>query len=109
MMKRLISTLLCAAIIISMIPQALAAEIGTGRVSADDTDLTQFVDPFVGTDVDYGQLSPASMVPYALVKLGADTYPHVNDDHAGYDYSKTVISGFSHTRIEGVGRVRRGR
>ena len=64
---------------------------------------TQYVDPFVSTEVDYGQLFPGSVVPNALVKLSPDTYPHDTLDHAGYDYKKTQIQGFSHTRIEGVG------
>ena len=49
----------------------------------------------VGTDVDYGQLFPGAVVPYGLVKLSPDTYPHHNNDHAGYDYSKDRIAGFS--------------
>ena len=73
------------------------------KESTDDEDYTQYVDPFVGTDVDYGQQFPGSVVPYGLVKLSPDTYPHTNDDHAGYDYSKNRIAGFSHTRVEGVG------
>ena len=36
-------------------------------------------------------------------RLSPDTYPHNTLDHAGYDYSKLQIQGFSHTRIEGVG------
>lgn len=64
---------------------------------------TKYVDPFVSTEVDYGQLFPGSVVPNALVKLSPDTYPHNTLDHAGYDYKKTQIQGFSHTRIEGVG------
>ncbi len=73
------------------------------KASAAEESYTQYVDPFVGTDVDYGQLFPGSVVPYGLVKLSPDTYPHKTDDHAGYDYSKDRIQGFSHTRVEGVG------
>lgn len=65
--------------------------------------LYQICRPFVSTEVDYGQLFPGSVVPNALVKLSPDTYPHNTLDHAGYDYKKTQIQGFSHTRIEGVG------
>lgn len=66
-------------------------------------DYTSYVDPFVGTAVDNGQLFPGSVVPYGLVKLSPDTYPHSTNDHAGYDYNKSQIAGFSHTRVEGVG------
>ncbi|WMJ87124.1 GH92 family glycosyl hydrolase [Anaerocolumna sp. MB42-C2] len=71
--------------------------------SSDEEDYTAYADPFVGTDVDFGQLFPGAVTPNGLVKLSPDTYPHNTDDHAGYDYSKTQIEGFSHTRIEGVG------
>lgn len=79
--------------------------IGIKNVSAveKESSYTQYVDPFVSTEVDYGQLFPGSVVPNALVKLSPDTYPHDTLDHAGYDYKKTQIQGFSHTRIEGVG------
>jgi putative alpha-1,2-mannosidase len=59
-----------------------------------------YVDPFICTAVDYGQLSPAASVPWGLVKAGPDTKP---GSHAGYDYNAKLITGFSHTRIAGVG------
>lgn len=68
-----------------------------------EKDYTQYVDPFVATAVDNGQQFPGAVSPYGIVKLSPDTYPHVNDDHAGYDYNASKIAGFSHTRIEGVG------
>lgn len=58
------------------------------------------VDPFVGTLADFGQLSPAAVVPYGMVQLGPDTTPA---NHAGYDFSATTLTGFSHTRGVGVG------
>lgn len=69
----------------------------------EEESYTKYVDPFVCTEVDYGQLFPGSVVPNGLVKLSPDTYPHATLDHAGYDYKKLQIQGFSHTRIEGVG------
>lgn len=83
---------------------ALVALAGTAvRTWAQPVSLTSLVDPFMGTEVDNGQQTPAAISPYGIVKLSPDTYPHATDDHAGYDYSKDKISGFSHTRIEGVG------
>ncbi|OCN06361.1 hypothetical protein A4S06_01195 [Erysipelotrichaceae bacterium MTC7] len=73
------------------------------KANESEENFTQYVDPFVGTEVDYGQLFPGSVAPNGLVKLSPDTYPHETNDHAGYDYSKKYIQGFSHTRIEGVG------
>lgn len=99
--KRFISMALVLAMVLCLLPAGVSAE-GSGTGS-EATDYTKYVDPFVCTDVDYGQLTPSAMTPYPLVKVCADTYPHETNDHTGYDYSKTVISGFTHTRIEGVG------
>ncbi len=106
--KRFLSLLLASALAVTSIQPAYAASEGSGKAApiaaeAEATDYTQFVDPFVGTQVDYGQLFPGSVVPYGLMKLNADTYPHNTLDHAGYDYGKSQIEGFTHTRVEGVG------
>ena len=66
-----------------------AAENNGGNNQLQEEDYTQYVNPFVGTDVDYGQLFPGAVSPNGLVKLSPDTYPHNTDDHAGYDYSKS--------------------
>ena len=62
--------------------------------------VSKYVDLFIGTAGDNGQLDPAAQVPFGMVKLGPDTDP-VN--HSGYDYNALKISGFSHNRISGVG------
>jgi len=59
-----------------------------------------YVDPFIGTGGDHGQLSPAATIPFGMVKLGPDTYP-IN--HSGYDYYATKIAGFTINRVEGAG------
>ncbi len=59
-----------------------------------------FVDVFVGTQGDHGQLYPGATLPFGLVKLSPDT---TGSGHAGYDYSDVEIEGFSHTRLGGVG------
>jgi hypothetical protein len=35
------------------------------------------VDPFVGTLGDFGQLSPADVVPFGMVQLGPNTSPPI--------------------------------
>jgi len=67
---------------------------------ADIFDPTGYVDPFIGTMMDHGQLSPAASVPFGMVKLGPDTLIR---SHSGYEYSVPTTTGFSHTRIDGVG------
>ncbi|ARN56273.1 putative alpha-1,2-mannosidase [Sedimentisphaera salicampi] len=59
-----------------------------------------YVDVFVGTEGDHGQLYPGAAVPFGLVKLSPDTS---EAGHAGYDYSCKKVKGFSHTRLGGVG------
>ncbi len=59
-----------------------------------------YVNPFVGTLADFGQLSPAAVAPFGMVQLGPDTDPA---NHAGYDFAAPTIVGFSHTRAVGVG------
>lgn len=63
-------------------------------------DYTSYVDLFIGTAGDHGQLDPAACVPFGLVKLGPDTEP---GNHSGYDYNAEKIKGFSHNRLSGTG------
>lgn len=72
------------------------------------TDVLTYVDPFIGTAGDHGQLSPAATLPYGVVKLGPDTQVDTSVEkpqkpHSGYDFEHTGLSGFSHTRSQGVG------
>ena len=62
--------------------------------------VVDYVDVFVGTHVDHGQLHPGAAVPFGLVELGPDTHGH---GHTGYDYVNDIVKGFSHTRVGGVG------
>lgn len=72
-----------------------------------DFDPLPFVDPFIGSFFDFGQMSPAASLPFGLVKLGPETdsgqtlAPY--QGHSGYQYEQPFIRGFSHTRIEGIG------
>ena len=50
-----------ASTVIMLNPQVYAAQ--------KEESYTQYVDPFVCTDVNYGQLFPGSVVPNGLVKL----------------------------------------
>ena len=100
---RFISCSLATFMTISSIPGTAIGGLKEVQAVEKEESYTQYVDPFVSTEVDYGQLFPGSVVPNGLVKLSPDTYPHNTLDHAGYDYKKLQIQGFSHTRIEGVG------
>lgn len=59
-----------------------------------------YVDPFICTRGDHGQLDPAATIPFGMIKVGPDTDP---GNHSGYNYDASRIKGFSHNRIGGVG------
>ncbi|NDV64709.1 glycoside hydrolase domain-containing protein [Bacteroides sp. 224] len=59
-----------------------------------------YVDLFIGTAGDNGQVDPAACVPYGMVRVCPDMVPR---SHVGYDYNITRISGFSVNRISGIG------
>jgi len=65
----------------------------------------EYVNPFICTAGDHGQLDPGATMPFGLVKLCADTYPSGFNGkaHAGYNYDDKRIMGFSHVRVGGVG------
>ncbi|MGV8094542.1 MAG: glycoside hydrolase domain-containing protein [Mangrovibacterium sp.] len=62
--------------------------------------VSDYVDLFISTAGDHGQLDPSATVPFGMVKLGPDTEP---GNHSGYDYHANKIRGFSHNRISGTG------
>ncbi|MEA4935439.1 MAG: GH92 family glycosyl hydrolase [Paludibacter sp.] len=62
--------------------------------------LTDYVDLFMCTAGDHGQMDPSATVPFGMIKPGPDTYP---GNHSGYNYDDRIILGFSHNRLAGVG------
>lgn len=69
-----------------------------------NTQEQKYVDPFIGTSGDHGQLYPGATSPFGLVKLSPDTKrTGSKDPHSGYDYAEDEITGFSHLRVGGVG------
>ena len=63
-------------------------------------DVVQYVDVFIGTGGDHGQLHPAAAVPFGMIQLGPET---PGKSHSGYDYFQQQLLGFSHNRSSGVG------
>lgn len=61
---------------------------------------SEYVNLFIGTAGDNGQVDPAACVPYGMVRICPDSDPRT---HVGYDYDVTKISGFSINRISGIG------
>jgi predicted alpha-1,2-mannosidase len=78
---------------------AAAAE----AVAAADVPLTQFVNPFIGTErapdapVEAGNTTPAALVPFGMVQFGPDT----TTSSGGYRFNHSTIMSFSLTRFSG--------
>lgn len=60
----------------------------------------KYVNVFLGTGGDHGQMSPAAAVPFGAIAVGPDSKP---ERHTGYDYDVPTISGVSINRVSGVG------
>ncbi|HET8963141.1 MAG TPA: glycoside hydrolase family 92 protein, partial [Chitinophagales bacterium] len=71
------------------------------NISAQN-DVTQFVNPFVGTG-GHGHTYPGATLPFAMLQLSPDTRLEGWDGCSGYHYSDSVIYGFSHTHLSGTG------
>lgn len=65
-------------------------------------DYTQYVDPFIGT-ADHGHTYPGATVPFGMVQLSPDNGRSGWDWSSGYNYSDSLIVGFSHTHLSGTG------
>ncbi|NQX40882.1 alpha-1,2-mannosidase, putative [Pedobacter steynii] len=60
----------------------------------------KYVNLFMGTSGDNGQVDPAACVPYGMVRVCPDSKPR---SHSGYDFAVDSISGFSVNRLSGIG------
>lgn len=63
---------------------------------------TEFVDPFIGTG-GHGHTFPGATAPFGMIQLSPDTRLDNWDGCSGYHYSDSIIYGFSHTHLSGVG------
>lgn len=64
--------------------------------------LTQYVNPFMGTN-GHGHVYPGATVPFGMVQLSPDNGRSGWDWCSGYNYSDSLITGFSHTHLSGTG------
>lgn len=82
---------------------------------AQEKDLTQYVDPFIGTE-EMGHTFPGACAPFGMVQLSPDTdsvqFIHEGKYNkevyrycAGYQYKDKSIVGFSHTHLSGTGHA----
>jgi len=68
-------------------------------------DPLKYVDTFICTEGDNGQLYPGPAYPFGMVHLSPETE---GDSHVGYYYEDEYIEGFSHLRIGGGGSRGKG-
>ena len=76
-----------------------------GRPSAENSGgerLTDFVNPFIGTDY-HGHTYPGAAWPHGQIQLSPDNGTEGWDWCSGYHYSDSVIAGFSHLHLSGTG------
>lgn len=71
-------------------------------ISGNAQQLTQYVDPFLGTG-SHGHVFPGAAYPFGMVQLSPDNGDQGWDWVAGYHYSSNTIAGFSHTHLSGTG------
>jgi len=67
-----------------------------------DENLTQFVDPFIGTG-SHGHTYPGATVPFGMIQASPDNGISGWDWCSGYHYSDSLTIGFSHLHLSGTG------
>ena len=70
--------------------------------SHSQTNLTNYVNPFIGTG-GHGHTYPGASMPFGMVQLSPDTRLEGWDGCSAYHASDTIIYGFSHTHLSGTG------
>lgn len=97
----------------SVIIGTMAFTMALPAFAQQQEDLTQYVDPLIGTE-EMGHVFPGACVPFGMVQLSPDTdtipyavngkyNPEVYRYCAGYQYTDKTIVGFSHTHFSGTG------
>ncbi len=74
----------------------------TSCESCCDNDLTQFVNPKIGSG-GHGHVFVGANVPFGMVQLGPTSIPQSWDWCSGYHESDSTVIGFSHTHLQGTG------
>ncbi len=68
----------------------------------EPVNLTQYVDPYIGTDF-HGHVFLGANVPFGAVQLGPVNITQGWDWCSGYHYSDSTLIGFAHTHLSGTG------
>ena len=89
----------------------LAALAPFAAWASDERAEVDYVNPFICTQGDHGEWHPAATRPFGAVNLGPDTYPGSliawgGAAHGGYDWSDSMVRGFSHFKRGSSGGTR---
>jgi predicted alpha-1,2-mannosidase len=94
--------LFVALVALSLAATTVLAASPKKKVTAKQTSLTQYVDPFIGTG-GHGHVFLGADVPFGFVQLGPTQVVKGWDWCSGYHASDSILVGFSHTHLSGTG------
>ncbi len=77
-------------------------ETNNNDIHIKETNVTQFVDPFIGTG-GHGHTYPGATMPFGMVQVSPDNGISGWDWCSGYHYSDSTMIGFSHLHLSGTG------
>ncbi|SHI81204.1 alpha-1,2-mannosidase, putative [Tangfeifania diversioriginum] len=89
-------------IVLTLLAPVLIFAVSCTQKEAVETDYTQFVDPYIGSDY-HGHVFVGANVPFGMVQLGPNNETQGWDWCSGYHYSDSILIGFAHTHLSGTG------
>jgi len=89
-------------ILLSLLAPVLMVAVSCTQKETTETDYTQFVDPYIGSDY-HGHVFVGANVPFGMVQLGPNNETQGWDWCSGYHYSDSILIGFAHTHLSGTG------
>jgi len=72
------------------------------KTVTERSDLTNYVDPFIGSGY-HGHVLVGANVPFGAVQVGPTNYVKGWDWCSGYHYSDSIVTGFSQLHLSGTG------
>lgn len=95
-------TALLSALLFTFFACENAGNRTSGETLPELKNLTQYVDPYIGTG-DHGHVFMGANVPFGLVQLGPINISQGWDWCSGYHISDSTIMGFGHMHLSGTG------
>lgn len=99
-MKSIFKLVICAGALLGAVSCSNSTK--GGQPSQGLENLTQYVDPYIGTG-GHGHVFMGANVPYGLVQLGPTQHSQGWDWCSGYHISDSTIIGFGHMHLSGTG------